>query len=233
MIRFDKQLNQELRRVVGNYNKRAKRLLSKNRQLDLKLVKVSELKSRVYTRDELRFELKQLEMIRGSEHSIEQAAKQRLTRAKRNLTTQIKRLEKQQGTIKYTPQKDVALINLIERRKRLDRLTFKNADFVIINRELYGNWRDELFYENFFDVLFSDAYSANISNEDLVFIQNALEKLTPRQLVKLRCESSIIKDVISYYVSFQKKLYGETELVNMFRSLKSQVVDLVSEYSRY
>lgn len=78
MIRFDNKLNEEIRRIVNNYNAKIYRLEKNKRNVDIEIpVKFNEealesLKTRSRTRQELRRRLKELEYFnrRGGEEKI-------------------------------------------------------------------------------------------------------------------------------------------------------------------
>ena len=90
-IRYDAELNREIRRAVSNYNKRVKRMLAQEGDLDIELVRVADLKKQFDKRRDLLYELSRMEMIRGDSSSIEKAFKRDIRRAKIKLNYEIKR----------------------------------------------------------------------------------------------------------------------------------------------
>ena len=115
-IRYDKKLNQEINKIVRNYNQKIYRIRryedSYNYQIP-SIINKTQLKSMAYTRKELRRKLNELKRYsqRGAEFSIqlpsgniiskyefENLRKER-ARVKRKLTNEIKRLETEKPTV--------------------------------------------------------------------------------------------------------------------------------------
>ena len=115
-IRYDKKLNQEINKVIKNYNAKIRRIEkyddSYNYLLPNKITK-SDLKTMAYTRRELRRKLNELKRFsqRGIEQSIQlkggyvlsryeyENLKREKARVQRNITKELKRLELTSPTV--------------------------------------------------------------------------------------------------------------------------------------
>ena len=109
-IRYDKKLNQEIRKVINNYNAKIRRIEkyddSFNYQLPEKITK-KDLQQNVYTRNELRRKLNELKRYsqRDIEKSMQLAGgyvlsryeyenlKREKARVKRNISRELTRIE--------------------------------------------------------------------------------------------------------------------------------------------
>ena len=144
-IRYDKKLNEEINKVVRNYNQKIRRL---EKSFDSYLYQLPDtvskksLKQNVYTRVELRRKLNELKRfsIRGAEYSMQleggyvlsrfefENLKREKTRVKRNISREIKRLETEKpmvfGKIQsktFAQMGDTYYLNLKAKREQLEK----------------------------------------------------------------------------------------------------------------
>lgn len=245
-IRYDKALNTEIRRVVHNYNQRIKRLKAEEKDLDIDFVKVSDIKNQFERRRDLLYELNKLESIRGDVSSIEKAMKQDVKRAKTRLTAEIKKVKVQEGTPRFTPMKSDRLRNLEARRMAL------NKDYSKLETQAKKRYKTQVnatirpdperlkkFYDNFFDMLFSNIYRSNYDPEQAEYIRKQLSKLTPEQLLTAYNERAVIHNIVDSYMQYNplgKEFdeYGgyDEELANYVEDLYEAVDGIVEEYKK-
>ena len=141
-IRYDKKLNEEINRTIKNFNQKIKRLEKEERKLLPSKISKKELKSSVYTRNELLRKLKELQRFskRGAEDIITtkggltttryeiEKLKRENARVKRNISREITRLQQQKpkvfGKIQpvtFAVMGDITYLNLVARRKALEK----------------------------------------------------------------------------------------------------------------
>lgn len=242
-VKYDAELNSEIRRIVANYNKRAKRLLAKNKNLDIETVTVKKLKARYDTRRDLLYELSRLEMIRRDEKSVERAFKRDIRRAKIRLNYQIKAIKEQEGTPRFTVIKSRRLRNLEAKRQSLNKKWSNLDSFDLktfkervddINRP--DPLRLQKFYDNFFDMLFKNAYHGEASNEQLVHIEQQLRLLSPDQLLEAYNQNSLLHSLVDFYHSNTMFLdFEETDEDLGFHidALDEAVEGIVTEFKNF
>ena len=115
-IRYDKKLNQEINKVIRNYNQKIYRIRKYEDNYNYQIPSIinkTQLKTMAYTRKELKRKLNELKRFseRGAETSIQLAGgyilsryeyeniKRERARVKRKLTNEIKRLETEKPTV--------------------------------------------------------------------------------------------------------------------------------------
>ena len=144
-IRYDKKLNQEINKVIRNYNQKIRRL---EKSYDSYLYQLPDtiskksLKQNVYTRTELRRKLNELKRFskRGAEYSMQleggyilskyefENLKRERTRVKRNISREITRLEKEKPLVfgkeqsrTFAQMGDTYYLNLKAKREKLEK----------------------------------------------------------------------------------------------------------------
>lgn len=240
-VRYDKELNKIISRTVKNYNRRIAKLNSLDRSLKIKKVTVKELKNSATNRRDLKYELSKLDMVRQPE-DLEKVVKRDLRRAKLILNAEIRKVKAQEGTPRFTPIKSQRLRNLEMRRASLDinldklkpkeRLKAEKR----IQNEIYGDQeRLRKFYDNFFNMLFSNVYYSGFGNDEWQRITNELSKLTPDQLLQAYNENPLIRGLIEDYhiyqsVSDTRQGFVEQTMYNTLNALYSNIGEIVKEY---
>ena len=191
-IRYDKKLNQEINRVIRNYNQKIRRIEkyddSFNYLLPEKITKQN-LKQNVYTRNELRRKLNELKRFsnRGAEQSMQLAGgyilsryefenlKREKARVQRNLSREIKRLETEKPTVygksqvtTFAQMGDSYYLSNVGRKKAI------NIDFKKLGKEEFEKFKETVYrigrnqeYEN---SLFRDNYKKMLF--DLAYYTN-------------------------------------------------------------
>lgn len=191
-IRYDKKLNQEINRVINNYNAKIRRIEkyddSYNYQLPEKMSKQL-LKQNAYTRNELRRKLKELQRFskRGIEESIQlkggyvlsryefENLKREKARVQRNITREINRLEEQKPTVygkeqvrTFAQMGDSRYLSFLARKRNIlkDYETLTSEEFKRYEEFVYSAGRN-IEYEN---SLFRDNYKKMLF--DLAYYTN-------------------------------------------------------------
>ena len=143
-IRYDKKLNQEINKVIKNYNAKIRRIEkyddSYNYLLPNKITK-SDLKTMAYTRRELRRKLNELKRFsqRGIEQSIQlkggyvlsryeyENLKREKARVQRNITNELKRLELTSPTVygkrqafSFAKMGDSRYLNFLAKKEKIE-----------------------------------------------------------------------------------------------------------------
>lgn len=217
-IRYDRQFNQEIRRVVANFNQKVKRLEQADHTILPDRVLVSDLKKDFTKRADLKRELRRLQQFteRGAEEIITignvtdtrwgfSIDKQRARITKMNLTREINAIESG-GNI--SPRTSDYLNNLKYRRAYLDKpistltsyqlSTRKKIIFQDENREK----KQQQFYDNIFSMLFKTAYQVGADRDQLLAIMTTLRQLTPAQLADAVDEVPALRSFILRYTAF-------------------------------
>ena len=226
-IRYDKKLNQEINKTIKNFNQKIARLEKEQREMLPTRITKRDLKNEVYTRNELRRRLKQLQRFstRGAEEIITTRGGVRLTqyelneikresaRVKRNITRELNRLKvnkpKVFGKIQsstFSEMGDTEYLNLVARRQALEKNITK------INREEYERFRklvektgknqqymNNVFKENYFEMLTDLGYYFNYDNNKLNELKEKLMKLKLNDFLKLFKEDKSIRAILDYY----------------------------------
>lgn len=227
-IRYDKKLNQEINRVIKNFNQKISRLEKEERGLLLpSKISKKQLKQEVYTRAELKRKLKELQRFskRGVEETITtrtgiklskyefEELKRESARVKRNVSREISKLGKEK--VKIAGKEQVATLaqmgsrdylNLIARRKALEK------DIGMLTKEEYERYRklvektgktkqymNTVFKQNYFDMLSDLGYYFGYDNNKLEEIKNKLMKLNPKQFLRIFNTDRAIKSILDYY----------------------------------
>ena len=237
-IKYDPNLNKEIRRVVSNFNKKVTRLEKQGKELLPDKVYVADLKAEYDKRYELKRKLKELQRFstRGVEEVIRTEGgvkttkyaldnlKRDIRRSQYRLTMEQKRLERKITPLDITRK---GRLNLVQSRKRLlsrdiNLVSRSQLDTIRANvtRVLDYDKRTEKFQSNFFQILFSEASYSKVDEEILDEIQAQLFKLTPDELLRLAKENPNIKALIDYsptegnYIP-QKRMRQILETINL------------------
>lgn len=175
-IRYDKKLNQEINRVIRNYNQKIKRISnyedSFNYQLPETITK-KDLKQNVYTRGELKRKLNELKRfsIRGAEKSMQLEGgyilskyeydnlRREKARVKRNISREIKRLETEKPTVfgkvqarTFAQMGDSYYLNLKAKRESLEKKIelLQKEEFTRYKQLVYKTGRSQEYQNSLF-----------------------------------------------------------------------------------
>ena len=243
-IRYDKKLNNEIKRIVNNYNAKIRRL----EKIDSDVIlpdkfdreALKSLKGSVSNRADLRRRLKDLETFtqRGAEKNIVVDGTkipkyqyknirryQRLV--KRRINTKIKfyetkkptnRGEAEAATFAQMGERDY--LNALAKRKLLLEKDISNLSYE--EREkflelLQNNARTRsanIWKNNYLDILTDTGRTYGFDEDKLQTIEQKLSKLTPAQFDKLASQERTIQQILYYYKPI-KDLGVDVALDNM------------------
>ena len=264
-IRYDKKLNQEINRTIKNFNQKIARLEKEQRELLPSKITKKSLKSNVYTRTELQRKLKELQRFstRGAEEVITTSGGVRLTkyelneikrenaRVKRNITREINRLKVEKPKIfgkkqtsTYSEMGDHDFLNLVARRKalekdvnKLSREEFERFTKLVEKTGRNQQYMNNIFKENYFDMLTKTAYYFNYDNEKLAYLKDRLMKLQPNDFLKLFKEDKSVRAILDYYPVVTNSFNAinpddiKEDVVNLYDNLINNIDEIVKDYA--
>lgn len=264
-IRYDKKLNQEINRTIKNFNQKIARLEKEQRDLLPSKITKKNLKSNVYTRTELKRKLKELQRFstRGAEEVITTSGGVRLTkyelneikrenaRVKRNITREINRLKVEKPKIfgkkqtsTYSEMGDHDFLNLVARRKalekdvnKLSREEFERFTKLVEKTGRNQQYMNNIFKENYFDMLTKTAYYFDYDNEKLAYLKDRLMKLQPNDFLKLFKEDKSVRAILDYYPVVTNSFNAinpddiKEDVVNLYNNLINNIDEIVKDYA--
>ena len=216
-IKYDANLNNEIRRTVANFNKKVNRLEKQERELLPEKVSVKDLKREFRNRRELLRELKKLQSFseKGVEDIITTEGGLRLTkyelanlkrekaRASRRLTREIRQQQQAKTSLQITR---ASRLELLKHRKDILNRSITdttgselNSLLRMIKEQSKITKKNETFYRNYFDMLFKDAKAIGYDRERLTDLERTLRELTPEQLYTLEENDGAIRAILDYY----------------------------------
>lgn len=226
-IRYDKKLNQEINRVIKNFNQKISRLEKEEKELLPTKITKKELKQNVYTRNELYRKLKELQRFskRGAEEIITTKGGVRLTkydienikrenaRVKRNLTREINRLTvnkpKVFGKVQsatFSQMGDIDYLNLVARRKALEKdinkitpQEYERLKKLIQKTGKNQQYMNSVFKDNYFEMLTDLGYYFDYDSDKLAELKDKLMNLKPNDFLKLFKDDKSIRAILDYY----------------------------------
>lgn len=242
MIRYDSAYNQEINRVVSNFNRKVRRLEKEERQLLPSPVSVRTIKEQFTNRRELNMYLNDLRRfsIRGAEDIMEiqgkSYTKYQIDLFRRNLRrerAEIRRDIKSAESInhQYPMQHNIYLQNLRSRKKSLSmswvNLIDRKSDAII---QRYFK-RAEI-YDNYLEVLFQDAYLIGFDDDKINYIKERLLKLSPNKFIKALQDSPTIQFIFDFYHSLTRKsgVVGNNAY-NSYQKLYEEIDHIVETYN--
>ena len=215
-IRYDRSLQQEIRRTVANFNKKVSRLEKQGRELIPDRVYTNELKDQFDKRRELKRRLRQLQQFsqRGVEEVIQTEAGRKTTKYQLAIDKQEKALSLRRLTLQRKRLERLTTPTDILRRHSLnlvkDTADILKRDLFKISKEQYETFRSNTarvldydkrlsqFHENFFQIVTSEAGYAGTPQYKLDYIHKRFAELTPDQLLKLAKEDPDIQSLLTY-----------------------------------
>lgn len=258
-IRYDKELNREINRIVKNFNQKIVRLEKQERELLPDTVSIKELKKSVTSRNELKRKLKELQRFskRGAEEIITTKGGLTLTRydidrikrenarAKRLIsreirmyeTTKPKVLGKEQTTT-FAKMGSINYLNTVARRKaleknieKIDKTELENLKKLIGKTLKNYNYMNEQFKENYFKMLSDLAYYTDYDKEKIRKLKDKLFMLEPKKFYELFKNEKAIQDIIYYYPILTGKagLMNPDIIKNDVEILYDNLIDNIDE----
>lgn len=227
-IRYDKNLNSEITRVVRNFNNKINRLEKLQSDLILpdKITKKS-LTEEYYTRKDLQRKLNELKRFstRGIEKTVETKAglklseyelinlKKESARIKRNLTREINKMRTTKPkifgkvqTATFSQMGDTMYLNLLARREALEKDTntltkeeYERYKKLVLKTAKNKQYMNNIFKENYRKMLTDLGYYYNYDKEKMKVLEGKLDKLSPNEFLKLFQNDKSIKAIIDYY----------------------------------
>ena len=243
MIRYDPQYNQEINRVVSNFNRKVRRLEKENRELIPSTVRVRDIKDQFTNKRDLNKYLNDLRRFskRGAEEIITVGGKDytryqielfriNLRRERAALDRDIRRSEAMKH--RYPVQHDINVQNLRSRRARLSTSWVDLID-TKLEEQIGGYFKRLETYDNYFDVLFQDAYLIDYPEDKIEFIKKNLLKLSPGQFMRALQDSPEIQYIFDYYHSLTRQTgrVGGRTTKDAFDTLYDRIEEIVNEYS--
>ena len=228
-IRYDKNLNSEINKVIRNFNNKINRLEKLQNDLILpdKITKKSLIDS-YYARKDLKRKLDELKRFstRGIERTITTKSglkiseyelinlKRESARIKRNLTREIKNMRTSKPkifgkvqTATFSQMGDTLYLNLLARREALEK-----GDITKLSKEEYERYKklviktaknkeymNNIFKDNYKKMLTDLGYYYNYDKDKMQVLEKRLDKLTPNEFLKLFQNDKSIKAIIDYY----------------------------------
>lgn len=240
MIRYDSRYNNEISRIVSNFNRKIARVDAKGLPTPAK-VSIRSIKSQFDNRRDLNTFLRDLQIYnrKGAEKIVSiggkdftqyevEIFKRRLQRERRNLTRDIRESEQIQS--KYPMQHDIYTTNLRVRREKLSakwsnlivgKLATKIIEEPVKRSETYDNW---------LNILFQDAYVIDYDSDKIEYIKSKLLTLGPRQFIKALRDDPNIQFIFDYYHSLTRQSGAATSATDAFDQLYENIDEIVNTY---
>lgn len=235
--------NQNITRVVSNFNRKVARLQKAGYDLLPSKVSVREIKKRFDNKTELNTYLRDLQRFsrRGAEEVITiggkdytkyevDVFKRKLRRERYKLNKEI--VQAKSVTPKYPMQHDIFLANLQAKRN-----TLSNDWQDLIGQKVGINLfkQDSTYletYNNYFSILFQDAYQLGFEDEKIEHIKSQLLKLKPRQFIRALEDDPNIQYIFEYYHALTRTSYsgGDNNAYDAFQELYENIGAIIDKY---
>lgn len=215
MIRYDPRYNQEINRVVSNFNRKVRRLEKEERELLPSTVSVRDIKDKFTNKRDLNKYLNDLRRFskRGAETIVNVGGKDytryqidlfriNLRRERAALDRDIKRSQSMKH--RYPVQHDIHLQNLRNRRAKLSE-SWTELISTKLDEQIGSYFKKLETYDNYFEVLFQDAYIMGYPDEKIEYIKDKLLTLSPTQLMRLLENSPEVQFIFDYYHSLTRQ----------------------------
>lgn len=228
-IRFDKDFNAEIRRVVKNYNRRIQRLETSGNyafpELLPEKVSVRHLKSTYTERSLLARRLKELEKIRSSSSELvtlksglklprfeyeqfkqsKAAVRRALTAEKHRLLSVKLRFAGRSLGFSRAELGDTRLqtVEATQRALQQEIDTLSASEYAkqskIIARQINRKIAQKKFYGDYLDMLFDVGVEIGYDQERINYMRERLAKLNDTEFIRLFNDDEAIKRVVFYY----------------------------------
>ena len=227
-IRYNKELENEMKRVLANYNAKRNRLIRKGNKYVPEKVTIKNLKKDYTKRSELKRRIKELQIYskRGMEGVItlksgnkitryeEAIMKRRTSRLKRALTIELNKMSIEKPTLRgketdftFAEESRALYKEQKFRREILDRdISIMDIDELkrhkkFIEAELYrqSDKKATTFRNNYYTMLFSLAEYSSVPRSKIQYIKSRLEKLSNKKFVEFFNKEHYIEAIVNYY----------------------------------
>lgn len=246
MIKYDRQLNSEIRRTVANFNAKVRRLEKQERELIPNTTSVEELKNAYTKRYELKRKLRELQ--RFSERGVEDVVqaekglrftkweldnlKREIRRANYVGNREARRLEEKITPLTITRKSAYnslkAKLKVINKPLSTASKSELNRIQANINRLLDYDLKTEQFQANFFKILYAEAGVSGTPDYVLSGIQDQLSKLSADDLLKLTKESPEIQAIVDYSPT-KGNIISQSRMRDILSSLNEKLPAILSQ----
>lgn len=247
MIRYDKQLNADIRRTVANFNAKVKRLEQAGVELIPDKISTRELKDLYTKRYELKRKLKELQ--RFSERGVEEVIKteggvymtkyaldnlkREVRRSQYRLTREATRIESQMGS--YDLARRGALNLALTRKKLLSKdltkVSKKEIEIIKtnINRILDYDNQSAIFQKNLIQMLISEGTFYGVPQDIIDELEKQLLSLTPEQLFRIFNENPRLRAITDYYPN-EGGTIESNRLSDILKELNEMLPQIIAEF---
>ena len=255
-IRVHKKTDQEINRIIKNFNQKVARLEKTNRDnLPPKITKKELMSSS--NRAELNRKLNQLkrfsrrevedvitttggvDMTRWERNNLSielRTAKAKLTRNIKGLTVKVPKIAGIKQDATFAQMGDEQYRTAVAQRqalnKNLDKLSREEIDKLLRQTtKILDKSRDRIFKESYFKMIEDIAYLNNFDSDKLEEIKDKLDKLPNSKFIKLFNEDKAITDVLYRYKSAQDIFNTDDEQTSiLLEDLYENIDQIVMDY---
>lgn len=228
-IRYDSQLNQQIRNTVKSFNAKVRRLEAKGVSAALLPDKISskEIKAGIKSRSDLRSRISQLQDFSSAGATFKSEGgligtdvlfQYRQSEANKAIEAINKEYQKVlKLNTRYPMMQSEYTSNLQSKMNYLSRdiQSMDVRQVQIFNKNLLTpeerGIRDETFYNNYIKMLFFDAYKGDLSPELVRSIIENIEKIPPSRLLELYQTDPAFKEVGEKYRKHKDEAYTDEE----------------------
>lgn len=229
--RYDDKLKRELQRATKNFNAKVRRLEKKGQTVLPERVSARYIRQHATERRQILREIEKLKAfsVRGAERIVLNEAGVKFTEyeynrllqeqanTRRQLTIALQRQQQIEAAAESYPRiKSERTRELESQRKTAYRKDIRKSKgynlkshVKQIRRMQESSYRDEIFYQNFFEMLKNTSIYADVDVEDFQVIEEQLRKLSPTQLLEaFRNEPALQSLIYQYNKNFYDKSAG-------------------------
>ena len=242
MIRYDAAYNENIARIVSNYNRKIARLNKTGARLLPQKASVRSLKAEFTNRGDLNRRLRELQRFsrRGSENIVTIDGKDftqyEVDIFRRRLRSERTRLSKdiaaaQSYQSKYPMQHNIYMANLQARRQALSANWMDIIGGKVGQNLMAEQAKNTAVYDNYFELLFVDAYQVGFDEDKINYIKEKLLKLKPRQFMRALEDDPNVQMIFEYYHSLTRTSGGmENNAIDAFQQLYENIDAIVEKY---
>ena len=259
-VKISQRQNNELNKVVRNFNAKVKRLEKSGRDLELpqKITK-KELLESINSKNELKRNMKQLQRFsrKGAEESVSMGSGERISVWEKNefiiqkrsatakLTKKIKDLQsksvkvagkKQAGTFETVG--DSSYLNLLAQRERIRNKRFEDLTkrdlqrYKSLTRKILKDGHNSVFRESYKTMVIDMAYKYGFDQDKTDQILDKIDSLKDKEFLKLFNEDRAIKSILFYYSGTKQKVDDFTpEIITLFEEVYANIDEILKDYS--
>ena len=249
-IRYDSQLNKQIRDAVKSFNAKVRRLESKGVTSALLPKKISskEIKAGIRERGDLRTRIAQLQEFTSAGDVFKSeggiiGTPQLFQYRQGEANKAVKEINKEYQKVlkldtRYPMMQSEYTSNLKAKMDYLSRdiqgLDVRQVQ--IFNKNLLSpeqrGIRDETFYNNYIKMIFFNAYKGALAPDLVKSIIENIEKIPPSRLLELVGTDPAFREITDKYKKLKNYTYSEEEAedVDAFNNLKYRTAEVAAEY---